>query len=279
MSSNISQYLQGIQSAIYGREVRDAIYNAILECYNDSSSGETLASAAAAAANEAAANVATALSNAILATQAANDAADSADTAAESATSAALAANNAAVDASSAASDASAAATSANQSAINAANASSYFCSEYDPTEHRQYEPGEYTLRNGVLYKAKVPTLDHTPPNATYWKATTVGDELQEVVPTDYTADDIIETSTKEFLRIQNGQYYLGQSTEIDGDLQVDGDLSVGGTPLLNLLNQREGVGYETIRDMTLDTPADIVLQRRIGTTGASGYITYVLGN
>lgn len=45
--SKISEYLQLIKTAIYGREVRDAIHDSIKQCYEDVTTAKTLANEAA----------------------------------------------------------------------------------------------------------------------------------------------------------------------------------------------------------------------------------------
>ena len=52
--SGIDTYLEQIQSAIYGEEVRGAIHDSIAECYSNVSEGKTVADAAAESANAAA---------------------------------------------------------------------------------------------------------------------------------------------------------------------------------------------------------------------------------
>ena len=61
--SKISEYLQLIKTAIYGREVRDAIHDSIKQCYEDVTTAKTLADESLAktteaikSANDAAAN-------------------------------------------------------------------------------------------------------------------------------------------------------------------------------------------------------------------------------
>lgn len=116
MASRIQEWLNDIKNAIYGEEVRDAIHNSIEECYNDVSSGKTIAEQAASAANTAASAVNTAKSNADAATTKANNAASAANTAAG-------AANQAKTDADAAtkkANDAATAATTAKNGADKA---------------------------------------------------------------------------------------------------------------------------------------------------------------
>lgn len=118
MASSIQTYLNKILNTVYGRDVRNAIHDAIEICYDDVSSGKTIAETAAG-------NVNTAIDNATTATNAANSAATSANDAASSANSAATSANAAASDASDAATSANTAAGSANSAAASASNAAS----------------------------------------------------------------------------------------------------------------------------------------------------------
>lgn len=101
--SKISEYLNKIKTAIYGREVRDAIHDSIKECYADVTSGATLANAASDKANAATEKANTAASNADnraaladKATTGANNAANLANTAATTADDKAALADNAA---------------------------------------------------------------------------------------------------------------------------------------------------------------------------------------
>lgn len=121
MASNIQSLLNDILNAVYGRDVRDAIHDAIEICYDDVESGRTTAETAALQVDTAV-NAATAATNA--ANAAANDAssaATAASTAASNVSSAINSANQAAVSASNAANSASAAASNA-ASAATAAN-------------------------------------------------------------------------------------------------------------------------------------------------------------
>lgn len=129
MASNIQVYLNNIMNAIYGRDVRSSIHDAIEMCYDDTSSGKTTAEAAANAANSAASGANSARDAAIVATAsatsaatAANSAASSANTARDAANTAATAANNAASAANTARNNAVTATTNAN-TARDAANA------------------------------------------------------------------------------------------------------------------------------------------------------------
>lgn len=132
--SKISEYLNKIKTAIYGREVRDAIHDSIKECYADVTSGATLANEASNKANAATEKANTAASNADIATASANSAASNADNkaaladkatadanaATKSANTAASSAADKAALADTAATGATAAMNSANEAASNA---------------------------------------------------------------------------------------------------------------------------------------------------------------
>lgn len=118
MASAIQTYLNNILNAVYGRDVRSSIHDAIELCYDDVSSGKTIAETAAG-------NVNTAIDNATSAANAANNAATSANSAADSANSAAASANAAASDATDAATSANTAAGNADNAATSANNAAS----------------------------------------------------------------------------------------------------------------------------------------------------------
>lgn len=118
MASAIQTYLNNILNAVYGRDVRSSIHDAIELCYDDASSGKTIAETAAG-------NVNTAIDNATSAANAANSAATSANSAADSANSAAASANSAATEATDATTAANTAAGSANNAATSANNAAS----------------------------------------------------------------------------------------------------------------------------------------------------------
>ena len=111
--SKISEYLNKIKTAIYGREVRDAIHDSIKECYADVTSGATLANEASDKANAATERANTAASNADTATASANRATGLANTAASNADNKAALADKAATDANAATESANAAASSA----------------------------------------------------------------------------------------------------------------------------------------------------------------------
>lgn len=72
---SISDDINNIRTAIYGRDVREAIADGIEQCYTDTTEGKTLAETAAASANTAAATANTAASTANTAASAANAAA------------------------------------------------------------------------------------------------------------------------------------------------------------------------------------------------------------
>lgn len=83
--SKISEYLAQIKTAIYGREVRDAIHDSIEQCYTDVSNAKTLADTAASNTNAAISKANTAASNADTKAKLANDAATKATDAAKKA--------------------------------------------------------------------------------------------------------------------------------------------------------------------------------------------------
>lgn len=112
--SKISEYLQLIKTAIYGREVRDAIHDSIEQCYTDVTNAKTLADTATSNANAAASNANSKATLANNAAAAANAATSSANTAASNANSKATLANNAASNADTATASANAAASNAN---------------------------------------------------------------------------------------------------------------------------------------------------------------------
>ena len=122
--SKISEYLQSILSAVYGRDVRQSIHDAIEQCYDDVTAGKTKADTAANAAQNAADNVSDAVNMASTAAENANAAAESAGNATENANESANAANEAANKANQSASDADRAADQANAAANTAAAAS-----------------------------------------------------------------------------------------------------------------------------------------------------------
>jgi hypothetical protein len=140
--SKINEYLNKIKTAIYGREVRDAIHDSIKECYTDVTSGATLANEASDKANAATEKANIAASNADTATANANSAANLAGTAAsnaddkaalaDTAASGATAAMNSANEAASNATDKAALADKATTNANNAANQASTAASNAD---------------------------------------------------------------------------------------------------------------------------------------------------
>ena len=109
--SRISQLLAQILSAVYGKDVRQSIHDAIEQCYTDVSNAKTLADAAATNANNAATNsesrTTAAISTMQTQTNAAiancNSASTAANNAASNASAKATAANNAAITANDAA--------------------------------------------------------------------------------------------------------------------------------------------------------------------------------
>lgn len=118
--SKISEYLNKIKTAIYGREVRDAIHDSIKECYADVTSSATLANEASDKANAATEKANTAASNADTATASANSATNLANTAASNADNKAALADKATADANAAASNAADKATLADAAATGA---------------------------------------------------------------------------------------------------------------------------------------------------------------
>ena len=123
--SKISEYLAQIKTAIYGREVRDAIHDSIEQCYTDVSNAKTLADTAASNANAATSKANTAASNADTKAKLANDAATKAGTATSNANAATTKANNAATKADTATNNANTATTKANEATSKANTAAS----------------------------------------------------------------------------------------------------------------------------------------------------------
>ena len=74
MPSDISNYLNQIRTAVYGREVREAIANGIEQCYNDTSNGVTLAETKLGELDDAVASLNEAVENASEAIETANGA-------------------------------------------------------------------------------------------------------------------------------------------------------------------------------------------------------------
>lgn len=83
---NITTNVSRIRSAVYGREVREAIARSIEQCYTDTSMTATLAGQAASDADAAASRANTAAAEAEVATGTANSAASAAASAAENLT-------------------------------------------------------------------------------------------------------------------------------------------------------------------------------------------------
>ena len=137
MASSIQELLNRIQNAIYGREVRGSIHDAIEMCYDDVTEGKTIAEAAAddtqIAINAANAAVETATTAANTANDAAGqarsvlndcrDATENANTATANANTATSSANTAVTNANAATANAEDAATAANAAALAATDA------------------------------------------------------------------------------------------------------------------------------------------------------------
>lgn len=97
MPSDISNYLNQIRTAVYGREVREAIADGIEQCYNDTSNGVTLAETKLSELNGAVERLNSAVDNAEAnMNEAVSDALESLDDAVESANGAVTTANAAA---------------------------------------------------------------------------------------------------------------------------------------------------------------------------------------
>lgn len=62
--SRINSLLEHLLSAVYGRDVRQSIHDSIKECYDDVTTGKTMAEKAAGAANTAASTANSAATNA-----------------------------------------------------------------------------------------------------------------------------------------------------------------------------------------------------------------------
>ena len=127
MGSNIQDLLNQIMNAMYGRDVRQSIHDAIEMCYDNTATGKTTAEAAATSANTAATAATNAATAANTAASNANDARDNANAAAaaagiakDNANTAATAANNAASAATIAKNNAATATTNANTATTNA---------------------------------------------------------------------------------------------------------------------------------------------------------------
>ena len=113
MASRIETLLNTIATAIYGRDMRDAIHDSIEECYSDVSTAKTMADASIEASNEATSQAIQATENAVSATEDAIAATEDANRISFNANEAATSANNAAARAESAYTRASDAAASA----------------------------------------------------------------------------------------------------------------------------------------------------------------------
>lgn len=94
--SNINALLTKILSAVYGKDVRGSIHDAIKECYSDVTIAKTLADDSVTKANAAITNTNTAIQNANSAASGANTAASNANAATANANAAANNANNSA---------------------------------------------------------------------------------------------------------------------------------------------------------------------------------------
>lgn len=269
-NQSINEILLAIQTAVFGRDVRGAIHDGIAICYDDVTASETVASAAASNANDAADSANAAASAANTAAGTANTAASNADTARTNANNAANAAatattnannaKNAANDAASAANTAAANATAAIQ---NAANATAYFCDPYSSSSG--YEVGEYCIQNGGIWRCTTQISSSGEAwNANHWAQTQIGDELRAIVPAALTADDISETTLLKFLHYNA----TAQRFEVPDDLSATA-LYIGSNDVAALISAKQDIGKLTIEG------TEYIL--RTGTTGAAGYITIVL--
>lgn len=123
MASNIQSLLNDILNAVYGRDVRNAIHDAIEICYDDVEEGKTIAETAAASVGDAATRATNAANAANAAATSASNAATAANSAASAATTAVEDIGDAVSDAVTAARDATSAASSASQAASDASEA------------------------------------------------------------------------------------------------------------------------------------------------------------
>ena len=123
MASDIQTHLNRILNTVYGRDVRSSIHDAIELCYDDVTSGKTIAETAAESVTEAKNAAATATTIAAAAATNANNAATTATNAANDATNAASSANSAASGANTAAANANSAANAANDAVSDATDA------------------------------------------------------------------------------------------------------------------------------------------------------------
>lgn len=277
MSSNlnyetIEEVLLAIQTAVFGRDVRGAIHDGIAICYNDVTASETVANAAASAANDAATAADTAKTAANNAASAANTAATNADTARTNANNAASAAATATTNANNAKDAANAAATAANNAAsaastatTNAANATGYFCGVYSSSS--AYGVGDYCIQNGGLYRCTTAIATGGEAwNSSHWTQTTVGAELQAIVPAALTADDVAETTNLKYLHYDSST----QRFQVPDDLQATG-LYIGTNNVGTMIGAKEDAGKITING------TEYIIQVGTASDAAAGYITIVL--
>lgn len=267
-NKTINDYLLDIMTAVYGADMREAIYKSIQECYANVTASETLADAAASNANDAAdaANSAAEAANASkaaadTATNNANTARTNANNAASAAATATTNANNAKTAAETAASSANDAASSANSAAAAANSASSYFCAQYgDTTAQTAFTAGDYCIHNNTLYKCLSSVAQGESWTASKWQQTTIGAELRAVIPAAYTTADIEETDALKFLHFVDsvGKYVISGALSVEG-LVVDG---------------QDFYTKEQVGMLTVDDQAYLL---RTGTSGLAGYITFVL--
>lgn len=264
-NSTIWENLLAIQTAIYGREIRGAIHDSIEECYNNVVAGETLADTAAASATSAA-------GDAISAKQQALSAATTANNAANAAAQATTNANNAATYAANATTNANAARDAANTAAGVASNSINYFCGVYSTSG--TYEVGDYCIQDNKLWRCltAIPSGEAWTPS--HWLETTVGHELKLNTPGTMTTDDIAESATKKYLPYVSGnsRYELASplyTSELRCDMGTLGNDQSIGTKIADLSSGKEVKGSVTIDNTSYTL--------RTGTTGAAGYITFVL--
>lgn len=157
--SKISEYLNKIKTAIYGREVRDAIHDSIKECYADVTRGATLANAASDKANAATEKANIAASNADTATASANSAANLANTAASNADNKAALADEATKNANAATESANAAASNATDKAALADTAATGATAAMNSAnEAASNANGKATLANEAAANANAAT-------------------------------------------------------------------------------------------------------------------------
>lgn len=157
--SKISEYLNKIKTAIYGREVRDAIHDSIKECYADVTSSATLANEASDKANAATEKANTAASNADAATASANSATNLANAAASNADNKAALADRATANANAATESANAAASNATDKAALADTAATGATAAMNSAnEAASNANGKATLANEATANANAAT-------------------------------------------------------------------------------------------------------------------------